>query len=123
MTRRPRLPPPVDAAHAGRGHARSALSTTDTLNKTNRDFIDQTRNQRASAAPGGNLFRDWQQADAQASAARHRVREGSVADGHGISDADVCDALLKERRAGDLAAQLLQHFGAARKARHDEHPR
>lgn len=87
------------------------------MNKTNRDFTDQIDTiHRASAAPSANLFREWQHADAQASAARRRVRDGSVADGHGISDADVCDALVKERRAGALADQLLRHFGAGRES-------
>jgi hypothetical protein len=59
-----------------------------------------------------SLFRLWQDADAQASAARRRVRLASVADGSGVSDADVCDALMKERRANALAEQMLERFGA-----------
>jgi hypothetical protein len=116
----PRQPPPVHAArllHA-RGHASGiGLSSTTTLLKTtNRNFTpSHPEHAHARPAHGGNgLFRQWQHADAQAAAARRRVRLGSVADGSGVSEADVCDALLKERRAGALAAQLLQHFGAAR---------
>jgi hypothetical protein len=58
------------------------------------------------------LFQQWQTANAQASAARRRVRLASVADGSGLSEADVCDALFKEHRAEALAAQMLRHFGA-----------
>jgi hypothetical protein len=41
------------------------------------------------------------------------VRLASMADGSGVTDADVCDALLKERRAKALAEQMLERFGAA----------
>jgi hypothetical protein len=98
---------------------RSALPCNNNLKTTNRNFTaTRTEQAHARGAHAGNgLFRQWQHADAQAAAARHRVRLGTVADGSGVSEAEVCDALLKERRAGALAAQLLQHFGAGRVGR------
>jgi hypothetical protein len=81
--------------------------------KTNRNPAADSHHSHAHTRRGsahGGLFQQWQHADAQASAARRRVRLASVADG--VSDADVCDALLKERCANALAEQLLQRFGA-----------
>jgi hypothetical protein len=91
--------------------------TTTTLKTTNRNTTAAARTGHShaharTAHSASGLFQQWQDADAKASAARRRVRLGGVADGSGVSEADVCDALLKERQAGALAAQLLLRFGA-----------